>query len=62
APSARGGARPGGQQRRNPRQGGGNPGGGRQGGGRQGSRDRRSDSAPASGSMADALRRAGFGK
>ncbi|WP_072810808.1 Tex family protein [Rhodococcus zopfii] len=74
APSARGGARPGGQQRRNPSQGGANQGGarnpgganqgggGRQGGGRQGSRDRRSDPASASGSMADALRRAGFGK
>ncbi|MEE2056527.1 Tex family protein [Rhodococcus artemisiae] len=40
-------------------QGGGKQGGGRQGGGKQG---RRPEAAPASGSMADALRRAGFGK
>ena len=63
--------RPGGQQRRGPRQGGSGRGESSQGspkqgrpkqGGRQGSRDTRSDAPPASGSMADALRRAGFGK
>ncbi|MDH6680082.1 uncharacterized protein M2284_004307 [Rhodococcus sp. LBL1] len=58
----------GGQGGRGPRpngQGGGQrQGGQRQGGQRQGGqgRDRRSDSRPASGSMADALRKAGFGK
>ncbi|CCW09776.1 MULTISPECIES: Tex family protein [Rhodococcus] len=55
-PQDRGGRRPGGQ-----RQGGKRQGGQRQGqGGRRG--DRRQDAAPAAGSMADALRRAGFGK
>nr|WP_206025754.1 Tex family protein [Rhodococcus sp. 14C212] len=50
----RGGRRPGGQRQGGKRQGG-------QGqGGRRG--DRRQDAAPAAGSMADALRRAGFGK
>ncbi|WP_433611919.1 Tex family protein [Prescottella agglutinans] len=49
----------GGQGARSPRQGGQRGGGQRQGG--QG-RDRRSDSRPASGSMADALRKAGFGQ
>jgi protein Tex len=54
----------GGQGARGPRQGGQRGGGQRQGGQRQGgqSRDRRSDARPASGSMADALRKAGFGK
>ncbi|MDH6281715.1 uncharacterized protein M2280_002937 [Prescottella agglutinans] len=53
----------GGQGGRGPRPNG-QGGGQRQGGQRQGGqgRDRRSDSRPASGSMADALRKAGFGK
>ncbi|WP_132470576.1 Tex family protein [Rhodococcus sp. SMB37] len=56
-----GGSRPAprGQQGGGRGQGGGKQGGGRQGGGKQG---RRPEAAPASGSMADALRRAGFGK
>ncbi len=54
----------GGPGARGPRQGGQRGGGQRQGGqGRGGQgRDRRSDSRPASGSMADALRKAGFGQ